>query len=174
MNNISKRVKWASGGFVLLAVSSIYWALSHPNFGGERWRKAQADNVREAVIRWQIARHRHSGQVCFFNVSHDAAANAGFAVRFHDSPFVKPLSPTEGPHSPMLLHTATINGFVDAASGKDALHFWVDKIHWKSDARAEVEGGGAAATLSGNFGTFTIVRRDGQWKVTGYRVEAVE
>jgi len=160
---------------IVFAGTCAYRAAFSTDLGGVAWRTAQEDKVREAVFRWQIAEHSGPGNVCFLTL-HDGspAQHAAFIRRFAANPLVLALPPNQigNPASPMLLQGRTGQGFTDARTGKRALHFWIDKIEWQSDIEAEVSGGGAAASLSGNSGVFTVEFRDRRWIVTNYRQTA--
>ena len=175
---MKKSLRWIVFVVAATVVAAFgYGVPSQPNLGGERWRQSQADNVREAVFRWQIARHRRYGEVCFLTIDgRSASATVAFiAEHFKDSPFVKPLAASQmrAPHTPMLYKTKTIGGFVDARTGQRALNFWTTAVRWKSDATAEVDGGGAAAIGSGNDGTFTVIWKKQRWNATRYKMRAM-
>jgi len=133
--------------------------------------------VREAVFRWQIDQNRKYGETCFLTLrGRSPSATAAFVTgHFKDCPFVKPLADSQARaiHPAMLSHTKTINGFVDARTGRPALSFWIDAVEWASDARAEVDGGGAAAISSGNDGAFSVAWNGHRWNVTGYKMRAI-
>ena len=158
----------------LCAFSMLRLLYGQPDadLGGQRWRWAQEDSVREAAFRWQIAQRRYKQQVCFLTVTgRSTAANTTFVQRFRASAFVKPMSSTQssGARSPMG-QTQTSSGYIDTQTGMPALHFWMDAVTWNSDAEAEVAGGGAAANMSGNAGVFTVAWHNRRWNVTAYRI----
>jgi len=160
---------------ILLALPLIiaYWRaqIGRPQPGGPNWRTTQADPVREEVIRWQIGRHRLRDEICFVSVSEEPLVNTAFARRFASEPYIQPVTDSDlrAPGSPMLLSSKRSNGFTEAATGKPALRFTLRELKWSSDTEVEVDGSGASALMSGDFGTFIVVWTDGKWQVKEYR-----
>ena len=154
-------VLWRRLGRIALAVLMIAGCRKalppSPSLGGLQWRQSQEDNVREAVFRWFI--QQHGKQICFLSVNgkngKEVPPIEDFMKRFHDYPFAKPL---------VTMHENG-QGFQDPVTGKPALHFWIEGLHWRSDAVVTVDAGGAAAPMSGRFEMVELAYRYQRWTV---------
>jgi hypothetical protein len=60
---------------------------------------------------------------------------------------------------------------VDKQTGKRGLIFRVAKIKWVSDSKVQVEGGYYEDGLSATRNVYTVVRKDGKWRVTKDKME---
>jgi len=141
---------------LVVGIRQIVPNWGEPPYHGARWRQDQEAQVMEAVFRYQIREHRNNGQICFLAVK-NAPPERAVMNRLSDLPFALPLSPRFGTGP---------NGYTDKTTGKAALHFWIDRIGWDSDADVRLEGGGAAAGMSGDAGVFTASWRRGGWTVS--------
>jgi hypothetical protein len=132
-------------------------------------RQHEADDIREAVFRYQIATNDVSkAKVYFlsigigakgrdiFDASHDPSAD--FMKRFDDlkAPIRKASASTFG--SP--------DGWVvEKRSGKRGVLFQIRSVKWISETEVEVEGGFAAGMLYARGYTYTVKKEKGKWSV---------
>jgi hypothetical protein len=162
LRRLSVRSRVVIGISLLLLLSSGVWynyvRWIDPPYSGPRWRRDQEEKVFEAVFRYQIAEHRHNLQVCFLSVR-KSAPDPSLVRQFANLSDVVPISTR---------FLSQAGNYKDGPTGRAALHFWIDTIEWDSDIEARVEGGGAAANMSGDAGYFTVVWEHGKWKVIHY------
>lgn len=123
-------------------------------------RIAQADDIREAVFRYQI--RPYLGQITIFLEIEGKDPSPEFMKRFEGhTPPVKPVSACEGRKGP---------GVKDKETGKEGIIFSADAIRWKSDSEVAVDGGHYRDGLAATGNVYTVTRKDGKWTVTADRM----
>lgn len=147
-----------------LACAFLAFACMSPEARQEERRRAEVDDVREAVFRYEFEHNASAAQnkVRYYFISIDDGKvdpTPQFLARFKDiSPRVLPGS--AGAQSPL---DTRIHHKIDGAKG---LSFNVGEIKWIGDDKVEVEGGYFESGLSASGNTYTVERRSGVWTVT--------
>jgi len=136
-------------------------------FSADKAREAQADDIREAVFRWQFS-HNGSAQQ-----KEAGAYYLGIGARRHDP--AEPFLMRFAGHSPPVRKVSACNsdprkGVLDKGRGTAGLIFYITTIEWKSDTEVEVQGGFYEARLSASANTYTLKKEDGKWRVTHDKV----
>lgn len=148
---------------LLLALSSI-------GFAADKIRESQADDIREAVFRWQFD-HNASGvqkkaQAYFLEVGEKGGdPTEDLLKRFTDhKPPVRKVSAC----------TASADkGVLDKKTGERGLIFRITRIEWRSDSEVDVIGGYYEAGESGSGNTYTVKKEKGRWKVTNDKMHRI-
>ena len=147
----------------------LWFAFISPGFAADPARESQTDDIREAVFRWQFA-HNASGLQTNASVYFIAIGEKGV-----DDPadaFMKRFAGHQPPVRQVSACSASAaKGVLDKRTGKKGLIFRVTGIKWISDAEVEVRGGYYEAGLSSSGNTFTVKKKNGQWKVAKDRMD---
>lgn len=151
-------------------------------------RSAQEENIREAVIRYELA-WTHAG-----NTVHDEGTDrAGAAIAAHldarlvfvsingkdpSDQFLKRLRnvPCVLKHACPLRKVSEASTFPWVSDKETHAPGWVvsaDDIRWKGRKKAVVEGGVSCGSLCGEEQEFVVRLRHGRWRVKRMRVKGV-
>ena len=129
----------------------------------------EADNVREAIFRYQIATNEVSKVKLYFlsiglgekgadifDASHDPSA--AFMKRFDDlnASICKASAGT---------FNSPDGWVVEKRSGKRGILFQIRSLKWISETEVEAEGGFAAGMLYARGYTYTVMKVEGKWTV---------
>ena len=132
-------------------------------------RETDADDVREAVVRYQIKTWYLSVDSYCISVSRKSARKE-FLSRFTDNPKVKPASAcAEERRRWGRLRMPTY--VTDKQTRQPAVVFDVGAIRWLSDDTAEVRGSYYCAFRCWAGITYQVARHDGAWTVEDFYIE---
>jgi hypothetical protein len=151
--------KIAQVSFVL-----CFWiALQSSSSLGQDANLAQEEDLREAIVRYQIANWDLNAKVYFISIKDKDPAKQ-FLERFADVKYpVKGKSASKQDKSPM-------NWVVEKKTKKIGVVFDQGLLRWSSDTQVSAEGGYYCGSLCSAGGTYHVERREGRWLVTGFEV----
>src|SRR5713226_7658593 len=137
----------------------------------QRDRPAEEDDIREAVFRYQFDH----------NAAHGPAAAEHRIEAFYLSLGEKDGDPSDEfmtrfvGHEPPVRKVSACSTenlrVVDKQTGQRGLIFRVKSIKWISDGKVEVGGGYYEDGLSSSGNIYTVVKKDGKWRVTKDKME---
>jgi hypothetical protein len=121
---------------------------------------AEEPNIQEAVFKYQLdhnAAYRPDVEVLYLSVGEKSVDPPDeFMLRFAE-------------HVPPVRKVSSCviekNRVVDRQTGQRGLIFHVGRIKWTSDQKVEVEGGDYEHGLSSSGDSYTVVKKDGKWRV---------
>lgn len=149
-------------------ISTFAIALSvlplHPSAMGQQSRFGEEDDIREAVVRYQIANWNLVANVYFIEIQSKDPSTA-FLNRFAD--LRKPVKGTSASRK-----KRDVAGFhvEDRKTEKRGVIFDRGVITYNEDSSVEVEGGYVCAGLCMAGGTYHLRRQEGRWKVTSFEI----
>jgi len=130
--------------------------------GTARWRAAQADGIREVVLRQAMKAYapvyREKTGLYYLQVDGKDPSRRLIQRFSRERLPVKPNSQAA---------PAELMGHKDPATGKRGKLFWVRDLRWLPDGRATLQGGYHWHGRAAAGATYTLVHRDGRWTITG-------
>jgi len=129
-------------------------------------RAALEDDLREAVVRYQIAKWVLNAKVYFVQIN-GKDPSITFLQRFQDIAWpVKRKSQSRQEKN-------VVGWVVDKKTKQIGVVFDTETIHWISEGRVDVEGGYFCGALCAASGTYHVEMKGSHWVVTGYDVSLV-
>ena len=119
-------------------------------------------DVYEAVVRYQIKSWELIADSYYIEVS---GKDAGQELLSRLQPM--PVKPASGCRKQTRFVTMEV---IDKKTKKRAVIFDIDKILWRSETAADVEGGYTCASLCMAGGTYHVVWDGGRWVVSGFDI----
>jgi hypothetical protein len=143
----------------------MYTLWFHLPAQSKQQKKGQEDEIREAIIRYQIANWELFAEAYFIEIqSKDPSKD--FLAKFAD--MSKPVK--EKSASRIRKKDAGDFHVEDRRTRKRGVIFNQESINWKSDSEVEVEGGYSCASLCAAGGIFYLSRQNGKWSVMKYGI----
>ncbi len=130
----------------------------------QQQKAAQEDEIREAIVRYQIKNWDLRADVYFIEIQSKDPSKA-FLQRFAD--IVKPVKAKS--------ESRKKNDFVsfhieDRRTKKLGVVFDQGAINWKTDSAVEVEGGYSCASQCNGGGIYYLRKQDRRWSVTKFEI----
>jgi hypothetical protein len=123
------------------------------------------DDIREAVVRYQIANWKLAAKTYCLSVD-KRSPQKEFLKRFSPLPVV---SASECRQK----DDGHIGPIVDRKSGQSSVKFDLANLRLISNSEATVEGGYYCGGRCGAWGVYHIVRTDGRWVTTSYEIHMI-
>lgn len=136
----------------------------HPSALGQQSTSREEDDIREAVVRYQIEKWDLRADVYFIEIQSKDPTPA-FLNRFADIP-----KPVKGKSAAK--EKKDVAGFQveDRKTKKFGVIFDQGAISRPDDSTAEVDGGYRCASLCMAGGSYHLKRQEGRWKVTSFKI----
>jgi len=136
----------------------------HSSAEGQETRSEEEDEIREAIVRYQVDNWDMRADVYFVEVQ-SKDPSAAFLRRFEDLP--KPVKKKSAGKE-----KKDIAGFhvEDRRTKKRGVIFDQGAITRLGDSSVDVDGGYRCATLCMASGTYHVKRQEGRWKVTRFTI----
>lgn len=147
---------------ILLLVAPIVSAVPAVND-----RSAEEDDLRETVVRYQIANWDLRADVYFVEIQ-SKNPSPSFLRRFKD--LNKPVMPKSASKEKRDVAGSHVFHVEERHTKKFGVVFEQGGIRWVDASTAEVEGGYVCATLCSADGIYRLTRKDGHWKVIRFDV----
>jgi len=130
---------------------------------GQDAKSAQEEEIREAIVRYQIANWDLNAKIYFISIG-DKDPVKQFLERFADLKYpVKGKSASE-------LDKGVMRWVVEKKTKKMGVIFDQGLLQWTNDTKVNVDGGYHCGSLCSASGTYHVERRDSRWVVTGFDV----
>lgn len=141
---------------IAILVLSGYWIASGQGGKPHGSKVQQADDIRETILRYQL-HDSHKG-ICFLSFGKKQEPSDAFLKRFKDMGG-RIRKASQAKSDPRY-------GVVDKQTGERGVILYAGDIEWISPTKARVEGGYYANGLAAAGYKYTVVYRNGHWKVT--------
>ena len=146
-------------GFLL---GALWFPLLAP---AQQQRAAREDEIREAIVRYQIENWDLRAEVYFIEIESKDPSKA-FLQRFAD--IVKPVKAKS--ESRKKKYYLSFYNIEDRRTNKPGVVFDQGTINWKADSAVEVEGGYSCASECMAGGIYYLKKQDGRWSVTKFEI----
>ncbi len=147
----------------LITLAGALWLPSESRAQGSR--AAQEDDIREAVVRYQIAKWDLRAEVFFLEIQFKDPTD--LLRRFADNP--KPVRKK----SLSRKQKDIVGWVVEKKTKKVGVIFDQEKIKWNSESIVEVEGGYYCVSLCMAGGIYHVERKADRWVVTEFKVSSI-
>ncbi len=146
-------------------------AFASSGFAADKARQGQEDKIREVVFRYQFTN----------NAAHGPATAEKRIAAFYLSVGERDQDPSDefmqrfAEHKPSVRKVSACSTkkmrVEDKQTGQRGLIFHVRSIKWISDTKVEVRGGYYEDGLSASGNIYTVVEKDGKWRVIKDKME---
>jgi hypothetical protein len=144
-----------------LIMSALWFSLLAP---AQPQRAVQEDEIREAIVRYQIEKWDLHAEVYFIEIQ-SKDPNKAFLQRFAD--IVKPVKAKSESRKKKDYISFYIE---DRRTKKIGVVFYQGEINWKTGSAVEVEGGYSCASQCMAAGIYYLIKQDGRWSVTKFKI----
>jgi len=143
----------------MLSASLLSWHTQ-----AQQSRTVQEDEIREAVVRYQIANWNLRADVYFVEIQ-SKDPEKDFLRRFAD--LSKPLKGKSASRNKKDVAGSHVE---DRRTKKRGVVFDQESISWRNESTVEVEGGYYCANLCMAGGVYHLKQQDGRWSVAEFEI----
>jgi len=136
-----------------------------PTASSQAVQSVQADDIREAVVRYQIAQWDLNAKVYFLKIE-GKDPDEKFLSRFKDASH-----PVKKQSESRVRKVRRVIAFVEDRKTKQrGVVFDQEAIRWVNETKVDVEGGFYCGSLCMAGGVYRLERRDGRWVVLSFNI----